>query len=76
MNKFSPSEMLVELGLMLNSKKLWLDQFSKGKHKRPDWEIDQKTHELRVLEQARAAYQKLSERGKNEVHDKTPATGA
>ena len=57
-----PAEMMMELGLMVKSKEKWLDDFSTGKLKRPDWEIDLKKRELRVLKQARDAYTTLVEK--------------
>lgn len=62
MNKFTPTEMQAELGLQINSKKQWLKTFSTGPKRRPAYEVETKTRELHVLEQARAAYQKLSEK--------------
>ena len=61
--KAKPAEMALELGLMCRSKEHWLEQFAKGKAARPQWEVDQKRRELKILEQARDAYTTLAEKG-------------
>lgn len=61
MNKFSPSEMEAELGLMINAKRNWLASHGK-RSDWPQWDKDVKAKELKVLEQARAAYRAKREK--------------
>ncbi len=41
---------------MLTAKRTWLSQFSSGKNKRPDFEIQQRESEERILSQAHEDY--------------------
>lgn len=50
------SEMSEHLARMARSARLWLEDFSAGRHKRPDGEIEQKRLNASVLEQASHAY--------------------
>jgi hypothetical protein len=57
-------EMVEELGKLVWSKQTWLDDFSTGKAKRPDHDIDARRRELVVLKQARADYEIAAKRSK------------
>jgi hypothetical protein len=61
--KVKPAEMALELGLMVHSKEQWIKTFSSGEGARPQWEVDQKKRELKILEQARDAYTTLADKG-------------
>jgi hypothetical protein len=54
--------MAEELHKLAYSKRTWLSHCSTGRDKRPDWELDLKRRELRVLEQATADYRVAHER--------------
>lgn len=56
MSQFSDADMAHELAKMVFSKSAWLSDFSSGKKKRPDHEIDIKRRELAVLQQAHDHY--------------------
>jgi len=47
--RFSPQQKLDMLRSIIWSKQTWLDQFSSGRTKRGDHEIDQKRQEVAVL---------------------------
>lgn len=63
-DRFTRAEMAEELGKLCMSKMSWLNTFAGEKHPRPQWEIEIRRKELRVLEQARDAYRAAAERGK------------
>lgn len=60
--KFSFQEMADALEKMAYGKAAWLSDFSAGKKKRPDHEIQNKQRELEVLRQAVSDYRRASER--------------
>lgn len=62
MNRLSHSEMAEEIGKMVWSKRTWLDMFSCGSNRRPDHEIETRSRELAVLQQAEADYRRAAER--------------
>lgn len=62
MQRFSHSEMQHEIEKMVWSKRAWLGAFSDGRTKRPDHEIETRTRELAVLEQAAEDYRAAAER--------------
>ena len=55
-------DMAAELDLMIYSKSTWLADFSDGKKKRPEHEIEHKRRELAVLKQAAFEYRASAER--------------
>jgi len=61
-NRISKSEMALELQKLAYSKATWLSDFSHGRNKRPDHEIDTRRRELEVLTQAVEDYRRSSER--------------
>lgn len=58
----TPDEMVFELNKMIYAKQTWLSDFSGGRNKRPDFELEQRRRELECLTQARDAYIKLREK--------------
>ena len=52
----TPDEMAFELNKMIYAKQTWLSDFSGGRNKRPDFELEQRRRELGCLTQARDAY--------------------
>jgi hypothetical protein len=60
--QFSHSEMVEEIGKMLWSKRTWLDTFSSGSNRRADHEIETRSRELAVLQQAEADYRAAADR--------------
>lgn len=54
--------MVDELAKMIWSKETWLHDFSGGRNKRTDHEIELKKRELSVLHQAWADYKRAAER--------------
>lgn len=54
--RFSHTEMVHELAKLVFSKTTWLADFSDGKNKRPDHEIETRRRELSVLQQAHDDY--------------------
>ena len=51
-----------ELANMIASNAKWLAEFSRGRHRRPDWNVRQMQRRLEVLEQAQADYRRAAER--------------
>ena len=47
---------------MIYGKATWLADFAQGRNKRPDHEIEEKTHELAVLKQAAFEYRASAEK--------------
>ncbi len=67
MSRIPHGDMSWELARLVGSKAHWLANFSSGRNKRPDWEIERRKEELRVLEQAQNDYRRAAERdAKNE----------
>ena len=62
MSRISHSEMAEEIGKLVWSKRTWLDTFSGGSNRRPEHEVETRTRELAVLEQAEADYRRAAER--------------
>jgi hypothetical protein len=60
--QFSHSEMAEEIGKMAWSKRAWLETFSSGSNRRPDHDIETRSRELAVLQQAEADYRRAAER--------------
>jgi hypothetical protein len=56
------NEMAEELNKLVIGKATWLQEFSEGRRKRPDHEIEAKWRELAVLKQAVSDYAAASER--------------
>ncbi|MBZ3691008.1 hypothetical protein [Phyllobacterium calauticae] len=61
-DRISSSEMAEELNKLVIGKASWLQDFSQGKRKRPDHEIETRWRELKVLKQAASDYSAASER--------------
>lgn len=59
---FSFAEMAEALERLAYGKAAWLSDFSAGKKKRPDHEIQSRRHELEVLRQAVTDYRRAAER--------------
>jgi hypothetical protein len=57
--------MAEEIGKMVWSKRTWLDTFSSGSNRRPDHEIETRSRELAVLQQAEADYEAAAERNRS-----------
>jgi len=55
-------DMADELDRMIYGKTVWLADFSEGKKKRPDHEIEHKRRELAVLRQAAHEYRASADR--------------
>jgi hypothetical protein len=55
-DRISSSEMADELNKLVIGKATWLQDFSDGKRKRPDHEIETRWRELKVLKQAVSDY--------------------
>lgn len=51
-----------ELARMIGSKAKWLADFSKGRERRPEWNIRQIEEQKAVLEQAQSDYRRAAER--------------
>lgn len=47
---------------MASSKRTWLENFSAGKNKRPDWEISTKQRQLMDLEEGASWFRKAASR--------------
>ena len=62
MNRLIHSEMVHMLHCMAQSKRKWLRDFSVGRNKRPDWNIQGQQEQLQALEQAQADYQAAADR--------------
>ena len=62
MSRFTHSEMAEEINKLVWSKQTWLDEFSTGAKRRPDHEIETRSRELEVLQQAEADYRLAAER--------------
>jgi hypothetical protein len=60
--RFSHAEMADELNKLVRSKATWLADFDAGRAKRPDWEIDIRRREHRVLTQAAEDYRRAAKR--------------
>ena len=52
------ADMAFELGQMAGNKRAWLSKFSRGKNRRPEWNVLQFVRELEVIEQARDDYRR------------------
>lgn len=57
-----PSEMLQWLDIRIASARMWLDDFSQGKRKRPDHEIELKRKDIEHFEEIKTAYLKALQR--------------
>lgn len=57
-----PSEMLQWLDIRIASARMWLDDFSQGKRKRPDHEILTKRKDIEHFNEIRIAYQRALDR--------------
>lgn len=57
-----PSEMLQWLDIRIASARMWLDDFSQGKRKRPDHEIELKRKDIEHFEEIKIAYLKALQR--------------
>lgn len=55
-------DMAEALDSMVYGKATWLSDFSEGRKKRPDYEIEQKQRELLVLKQAAREYRASAEK--------------
>jgi hypothetical protein len=55
-DRLSNLEMVEELNKLVIGKATWLQEFSEGRRKRPDHEIEARWQELAVLKQAVADY--------------------
>jgi hypothetical protein len=55
-------EMAEELNKLIVGKATWLQDFSEGRRKRPDHEIEARWRELTVLKQAASDYSAAAER--------------
>lgn len=62
MMRLTHTDMAHELGKLIYGKSDWLSRFSDGRNARPDHEIETKRHELTVLQQAQADYQRAAEK--------------
>jgi hypothetical protein len=62
MERIPNNEMAEELNKLVIGKATWLQEFSEGRRKRPDHEIEAKWRELAVLKQAVSDYAAASER--------------
>lgn len=61
-----PNErMAEELNKLVIGKATWLSDFSDGKRKRPDHEIETRRRELTVLKQATSDYQRAAQRDRS-----------
>lgn len=56
--------MALELAHMIASKAKWLAEFSRGRNRRPDWNVNQERRRMEVLEQAQSDYRRAAERGR------------
>lgn len=61
-DRFTHAEMASEIAKLVWSKETWLTDHAHGQRKRPDHEIETRTHELLVLRQAEADYRRAAER--------------
>ncbi len=61
-NRIPNLEMAEELNKLVIGKAAWLQDFSSGKRKRPDHEIEIRWHELNVLKQATSDYRRAADR--------------
>lgn len=57
-----PADMLLWIDKRIASAQMWLDDFSEGRRKRPDMEIEQKQFDIQALSEIRLAYQKALDR--------------
>ncbi|HEV7418209.1 MAG TPA: hypothetical protein VGN98_18830 [Tianweitania sediminis] len=63
MSERIPADQMVhELERMVWSKRTWIADFGSGRNQRPQHEIDNKTREAEVLEQAVADYRTMARR--------------
>lgn len=62
MSRIPSTEMAEELDRMAYAKGAWLGDFSQGRNRRPDHEIEQKSRELDVLRQAAFEYRASAEK--------------
>ena len=60
MKRLSHSEMAWELSRQITSKQTWLRKFSRGKYRRPEWEVQAKIEQMEVLKQARDDYRRAA----------------
>lgn len=60
--RFSNQEMAEELNKLVIGKATWLQEFSEGRRKRPDHEIETRWRELAVLKQAVSDYTAAAQR--------------
>mgnify|MGYP001041092286 CR=1 FL=1 len=61
-DRISSLDMADAFDRMIYGKTCWLADFSQGRKKRPDHEIEEKTRELAVLKQAAFEYRASAER--------------
>lgn len=61
-DRLSHAEMAEGMRKMIAAKSGWLETFSDGAKKRPDFEIETQTQHLRVLTQAAEDYQRAADR--------------
>lgn len=64
-----PEVMVAWLQRRIHSSETWLDDFSTGKRKRPDTEIESKRFDVQALQEILAAYLKAVKR-KNEMENR------
>ncbi len=62
MSRIPHAEMVEIMAGLVGGKAKWLADFSRGKNKRPDWNIGVIEREMRALEQARDDYRRAAER--------------
>lgn len=62
MTRISSEQMAEEISKLIWGKREWLRNFSSGKAKRPDHEIERVNREMDVLLQAAADYRRSAER--------------
>ncbi|PSH68575.1 hypothetical protein CU102_12485 [Phyllobacterium brassicacearum] len=60
--RLSSEEMSDELSKLIYGKHVWLENFSAGRSKRPDHDIERVSRELNVLNQAASDYRRAAER--------------
>ena len=68
---YSAAEMEMFFGLMAKEKEQWLNRFSTGPNRRPEWNLKQERDRLKALQQAEDAYRKLAERNPSHVHSQS-----
>ncbi len=60
--RLTSQEMSDELSKLIYGKHVWLENFSGGRNKRPDHDIERVSRELNVLNQAASDYRRAKER--------------